>query len=469
MEDTRAIRRWRYSGERVGRPGAVVLTGEGDSSLVGSRTVGRRPALPGQRLALHRALLSAKGREASPGQPPGQKADFTMAVGYQLAYARRATFTAFALMGAVSAVWVVRIPALRETMKLSEAQIGIEVLAWGMGALVAMQASRRLFARLGTRCILRVALPGAVTGLLLLAFAPSYPFLLAGGFIFGILFGLVDVAANAQAAQLEQASGRPLMGMMHAGWSLGAVAGGVAGAATASLGMGFTASVASVSLLALPGALAVTSHFLPDQDSSDYTDFMPDRLPRTVLLLGALMFCAFLAEGAVADWSSLHLHDGFGASEAVAALAYPVFELAMLTVRLGCDRITRRFGGRALLAVAGLAAALGFAVVIFSRSVIFVFGGLSLVGGAISVVVPLTFSLAGLAGGQQSSAAVARAGTLGYTGLLLGPVAIGFLAEHSSVRAGFGVVLAACALIAAGAWALPDLRVGGTSGVPLPP
>ncbi|MER7959366.1 MFS transporter [Streptomyces sp. NPDC096030] len=391
-----------------------------------------------------------------------------MALNHQLARARRATFTAFALMGAVGAVWVVRIPALRETMDLSEAQIGIEVLAWGLGALIAMQASRRLFTRLGTHRILRAALPGAVAGLLLLAFAPGYPFLLAGGLVFGILFGLADAAANAQAAQLERACGKPLMGKMHAGWSLGAVAGGIAGAATAALDMGFAASVASTSLLALPAAMAVTSHFLPDQDHTDRTGTTPARLPRTVLLLGALMFCAFLAEGAVADWSSLHLHDGFGASDAVAALAYPAAELAMLAVRLGCDRITRRFGGRALLAAAGLAAAAGFAVVIFARSLPLVFSGLMLIGGAISVVVPLTFSLAGLAGGQHSSAAVARAGTLGYSGLLLGPVAIGFLAEHSSIRAGFGVVLAACLLIAAGAWALPDLRVASTHHTPSP-
>ncbi|MFJ7209274.1 MFS transporter [Streptomyces sp. NPDC098789] len=381
-----------------------------------------------------------------------------------LVRARRATAATFALVGAISAVWVVRIPALRDKMALTEAQVGIEVLAWGIGALVAMQLSAPLMARYGSHGVLRYAVPASVASLSLLAFAPNFPFLVAGGLVFGALFGMVDVAANAQAAELERACGRPLMGKMHAGWSLGAVLGGLLGAATAAAGLGFTPSVALAALLALPVALLTTAHFHTG------TDHVPDgagghdaggrgRLPRVVHLLGALMFCAFLAEGSVADWSSLHLHDSLGVSEAVAALGYPVFELAMLLGRLVCDRVTQRFGGRVLLAGAGLLAAAGFAILTVTGRAAIAFVGLALVGAAICVVVPLTFSLAGLAGGSQSAAAIGRAGMFGYTGLLLGPVAIGLIAEHGSLRIGFTVVVFTCLLITAGALRLPDLRV----------
>lgn len=380
--------------------------------------------------------------------------------------ARRATFVTFALMGVVSAVWVVRIPGLREKLELSDAQVGIEVLAWGLGALAAMQMSRRLFASFGTDRILRQAVPGAAAGLLLLGFSPNYAVLLVGGLTFGLLFGLVDVAVNAQTAQLERACGQSLMGKMHAGWSLGAVVGGLLGAGTAALGLGFATSVASVSVLILPLTLMVTPHFIPDDSHAGPPDNPSRRLPRSVVLLGSVMFCAFLAEGAVADWGSLHMHDGFGVSEAVAALAYPVFEIAMLASRLACDRIAARFGGRAMLASAGLIASVGFAVLILSCSPAFAFAGFALTGGAISIVVPLTFSMAGLAGAPNFAAAVARAGTIGYSGYLLGPVVIGLLANHSSVRLGFLAVLGACGLIAVGAWMLPDLRVEKANPVP---
>ncbi|MET8753239.1 MFS transporter [Streptomyces sp. NPDC004667] len=380
----------------------------------------------------------------------------------ELVRARRATAATFALVGAISAVWVVRIPALRDKLDLSEAQVGIEVLAWGTGALAAMYFAARLMAAHGSHRVLRYSVPAAVASLSLLAFAPNFPFLAAGGLVFGALFGLVDVAANAQAAELERASGRPLMGKMHAGWSLGAVLGGLLGAGTAAAGLGFTASVALAAVLALPIALFTVPHFRaqdPDDADRQETAAGSGPLPRVIYLLGALMFCAFLAEGSVADWSSLHLHDSLGVSEAVAALGYPVFELAMLAGRLFCDRLTEKAGGRVLLAGAGLLAALGFGILTATEWVGAAFVGLALVGAAVCVVVPLTFSLAGLAGGARSAAAISRAGMFGYSGLLLGPVAIGFIAEHWSLRISFSVVVCTCLLITAGAFRLPDLRV----------
>ncbi|MFE9566491.1 MFS transporter [Streptomyces sp. NPDC006487] len=389
----------------------------------------------------------------------------------RLARARNATMTTFGLVGAISAVWVVRIPALRDKFGLTELQVGLEVLAWGLGALVAMTAAGRLVTRHGSHRVLRLSVPAAVAGLLMLAFAPGFPWLLAGGLVFGGLFGLVDVAANAQASTLERVGGKPLMGRMHAGWSLGAVIGGLLGAGLAATGLGFTASVAAAALIALAPAGYTMSRFLPDTApaASAGRTGRPLKLPRAVLLLGAVMFCAFLAEGAVADWSGLHLHDGLGASEAIAALGYPAFELAMLAGRLVCDRITQRCGARLLLTGAGLAGAAGFAVFVTASSALPAITGLVLVGAAVCVVVPLTFSLAGLVGGDRSVAAIARAGTFGYCGLLLGPVAIGLIAEHSSLRTGFLCLIPISLLISAGAWALPDLRVPGHASAVPPP
>lgn len=376
--------------------------------------------------------------------------------------------TTFGLVGFLSAVWVVRIPALRDKFSLTELQVGLEVLAWGIGALVAMQCASRLITSRGSHRVLYWAIPASVAGLLVLAAAPNFVWLVAGGLAFGGLFGLVDVAANHQASHLERVGGKPLMGRMHAGWSLGAVIGGLLGSGLAAAGWDFTSSVAAAALIALVPAAYTISRFLPhtEPDSASANALRPSRLPRVVLLLGALMFCAFLAEGAVADWSSLHLHDGLGSSEAVAALGYPAFELAMLAGRLMCDRFTQRRGARLLLTGAGLCGAAGFTVFVAAPTAAVAIAGLVLVGAAVCVVVPLTFSLAGLAGGDQSAAAIARAGTFGYCGLLLGPVAISLVAEHSSLRIGFLLLVPVCLLLAVGARILPDLRVPPSPEIP---
>jgi hypothetical protein len=65
---------------------------------------------------------------------------------------------------------------------------------------------------------------------------------------------------------------------------------------------------------------------------------------RALLLLGVLAFAGLLAEGAVADWSAVYLHDSLTASPAVAAVGFAAFSLAMTIGRLTGDRLVGRLG-----------------------------------------------------------------------------------------------------------------------------
>ncbi|MBR7832722.1 MFS transporter [Actinospica durhamensis] len=392
----------------------------------------------------------------------------------------RASFGAratFALAGALCAVWTVRMPALQSKLGLSDAQLGLEVLGWGVGALITMLLAGRILGRHGSRRVLRAALPATAVSLALVGLAPNYALLIAAGLVFGLCFGLVDVAMNTQASTVERRYGRPLMGRMHAGWSLGAVAGGLLGAVTAWIGLGFTAALCVVAVLLLPAVLAVGPTYLgadpstgpsadPPTDSHGASDAADPagsarhqaarraapkpRLPMLVFLFGALVFCSYLAEGAVADWSGVYLHDTLGATEVVAALGYPMFEACMFVGRMRADRLTLRFGARRLIITAGLASAAAFALVAAAPVPMVGLVGFAAVGLAVCTVTPLVMSLAGAAGGAQTERAIAAASTMGYSGLLLGPVAIGFVSTASSMHLGYaltaGVVCLAIAL-----------------------
>ncbi|MFD0851305.1 MFS transporter, partial [Actinomadura adrarensis] len=61
--------------------------------------------------------------------------------------ARLGTFLTFALAGLLTGVWVARMPALATKFGTSESEIGIVVLVWGVGALLAMQGLRTVMAR----------------------------------------------------------------------------------------------------------------------------------------------------------------------------------------------------------------------------------------------------------------------------------------------------------------------------------
>jgi MFS family permease len=365
--------------------------------------------------------------------------------------ARVGTSLTFALGGLLCGLWVARMPALSAKFGIGSGQVGIVLLTWGVAALVAMQGLRGIISRAGSRRVLRICAPLAAVGAGLVAVAPTYELLLAAVAVFGMAFGVMDVSMNAQASVVERAHGRPLMSGMHAGWCVGAMSGGLFGSLTASLGLSFTQSVLASAIVALPAALLIGPAYLADPAASaTAAGGRRQRLPMAVYVLGGLAFLAFMAEGAVADWSGLLLHDELRATEAVAALGYPLFELAMLCGRLVGDRVRLRLGTRRLLIGSGLCTAVAVSVVVLAPSTPIALAGFFLTGSAICTVVPTMISLAGTAAPGRSAASVAQVGAMGYGGLLLGPMVIGFLAERTSLRLGLAIVVVLALTIALG-------------------
>ncbi|MEU8267602.1 MFS transporter [Sphaerisporangium sp. NPDC049002] len=369
--------------------------------------------------------------------------------------ARSRAILTFVLAGLMCGTFTVRIPALTDKLGLSEASVGVVLLSWGLGALVTMQSMRGVMARAGSRSVLRVGAPLCAASLLGVAFAPSFPWMVVAAGLFGMFFGAVDVAMNAQGSAVERAYGRPLMNGMHAGWCVGAMSAGLLGTVAISAGVSFTANLAAVALVSAPGAYLLSRGFLPDPVSTETgSGETRRRMPPVVYLLGAIAFGAFMVEGAVADWNGLFLRDTIGAPEAVAALGYPIFEAGMLVSRLTGDRLRTGFGARRLIIAAGLATAAAFALVITTSSPVVAVGGMILIGLAVATVSPMAISLAGTATGNPGPA-IAQTGAMGYAGLLLGPVVIGFISHAATLRVALGVAVVLGVLIAVAARFLP--------------
>jgi hypothetical protein len=275
---------------------------------------------------------------------------------------------------------------------------------------------------------------------------------------------------NAQGTAVERAYKRPIMSGMHAGWCTGAMSGGLLGVVTAAVGLGFTTTILAAALLTLPASLALGRTYLPEPPAPETagTGRRSRRLPAAVYLIGALCFIAFMTEGAIADWSGLLLHDGMGASEALAAAGLPTFELAMLLGRIFGDRVRTRLGTRRMLGAAGVGTALGMSVVVLAPVPAVAIGGFFLTGLMVCTVVPTTISLAGTAAPDRPAAAVAQVGAIGYGGLLLGPVVIGFLSDATSLRLGVGTVVVLALLIAVGTRFVPLREVADVAALDVP-
>ena len=359
----------------------------------------------------------------------------------------------FAALGVLAGAWGAHVPSVKAAYALDEGQLALALFAVAAGAVASLFVAGRLIGRLGTR---RASLWTGVLLALLLASAllwPSLPVLLAALALLGMAMSVHDVAINAEGTALERLGGRPLMGQLHAMFSVGAMAGALGAGAMLRLGWPPALQLALVGgVLAL--AIGVACAGMLDAHpaaaaGADERRFVWPRGP--LLLIGLLILAGLLAEGAMYDWSVLYLQQARGLPQDVAALGYAAFAGAMAVGRFACDRLRARFGDRALLAGSAWLGTAALALALLSPHPAACVAGFAFAGLGLAPVVPLLYSAASRAPGSTSAAAIAAASSIGYSGMVIGPPLIGAIAEASSLAAALWVVVAAVALLALGA------------------
>jgi MFS family permease len=366
------------------------------------------------------------------------------------AAARAANAALFFANGFGFATWVSRIPAIRDALSLSEGQLGTALFAIAAGALVAFPLAGRGTALYGAK---RIALSsGFVYCMTLVAppFAGNLWWLAFALFIFGIANGAMDVAMNATAVEAEKYAAKPIMSSLHGMWSAGGLAGAVVGGAFAKLGVSPQLHLATIAALLLCIVL-MARRYVPPTEPHGLTDATPHfALPeRGMLGLGLIIFCSFLIEGAMADWSAVLMRDTMRASEAVAALGFGAFSLAMMTLRFVGDRIVERWDASALLRITNGIAALTFALALWLQHAGFTLASFAIVGCGTATVAPLVFRAAAQRSRHGPGHGIAAMATVGYTGFLIGPPMVGWIADITSLPLALLLVPALALTIAA--------------------
>ena len=373
-------------------------------------------------------------------------------------WSRRAVAVFFFINGAVLASWVPHIPAIKTRHMLSDGALGIVLLSMAAGSVLALPVAGWLVGRLGSRGMTAAAGIALCLTLPLPVVSPSVALLSLSLGLLGACNGLLDVSMNSQAAEVEHRIGRPIMSSFHALFSLGGVAGALlAGRAMAS-GIGDVAHVGVAAAVALSAVvLALPGLVSPPADAGSAGPVVA-RPSGTLLALGLLALLGLMAEGAMADWSAVYLHDTLGSSPAVAAIGFAAFSLAMAAGRLSGDALVGRLGARLVLRGSSATAAFGLGLALLVGRPAIGIVGCALVGLGIANIIPILFSAAARVPGMPPGRALAAVATTGYLGFLAGPPLIGIVAEAAGLAAGLGLVSAACAIIALRASALPAAR-----------
>lgn len=414
--------------------------------------------------------------------------------------ARWALLGLFAVNGLTLSAWLARVPAIRDALGLSPAQLGTVLLASSLGGLGTMAVAPRIVARFGQRTTIRLfgSLFGVAYLLMGLAAATaSLPLLALGLFVNGVAFATTNLTINLGSADVERRVGRPILSQFHAAFSIGTVIGSLSGAAAAALDVSLHAQFAamavvavawrlwaarrllppSMSAAALPGGAAAQAGSAAGRESTDRPTSTSRtgrgtipagggllatwREPRAVLI-GAIVLMAVVSEFAANDWLALAMVDGRGTRESVAALVFALFVGAMTIVRLVGSVLLARFGRVAVLRGGALVSIAGVLLFVLSPTVpLAALGAVAWGAGA-----ALNFPIAVSASSDDAARAAHRIAVMSMFAAvapLIEPLGIGLLADQVGVRYALLAIVGALVLIAVTAGQVRPERSDATS------
>ena len=421
--------------------------------------------------------------------------------------ARIAVAAAFFAQGFVFISLTTRLPRFLEQWGMDEVALSLlllmMVLLAGVGSLVAERAAHRL----GSAPMLRLGLALMVVAVPTITLAPAMAFFVGGVALYGIALGLVDATTNMQAVDLEHRYGRPILPSSHGYWTTGGITAAIIALATGHLSPEVGAAVAVV-----PLAIAF-ARFLPRVASGASTPGLvspvagpttagagspgvgsssagspsagspsagspsgsPDAAPvpwRPIWLVGAGLVVFYMVDTTASAWGPVYLARSFDAPGNLVALATFPYLVTSIVVRLAGGQLVTRFGVVPLLRIGAVVACGALALVALAPTWQVAVAGFTILGAAVALVAPLSFSAAGriasapadageagstseaVAGAAAGSTAgtadaaepdrartdavIARFNQFNYVGALLGSVLTGFVGAEN-LRLGFAL------------------------------
>ncbi|MGV1836830.1 MFS transporter [Rhizobium rhizogenes] len=352
---------------------------------------------------------------------------------------RAAVSLLFLMNGFSVGCWAPKIPEFAERLQLSKFELGLMILVFGIGSLVMMPIAGAQIAGRGSKIVVKAFAVLLVPMLLAMTLVESVWTAAIAIFLFGGFIGAMDVAMNANAVSVEKSMRRAIMSSCHAFWSLGGLLGAAIGGFLIShlgyLGHAEVVTVLSILILAVAWPMILGDQPHPDEAKPKA------RLPMVPLpwLLGLMALFSMMPEGAVLDWSALYLSQEKAASVTLSGFGFAAFSLTMAAMRFAGDFVRDQLGAVKTLRVCTVFAIVGMVIAALAPNAELAIVGFALCGIGISNMVPIAFSAAGNIPGLQPGIGISVVTTLGYSGMLVAPSAIGFAAEH----VGFSPVLLA--------------------------
>jgi len=244
-------------------------------------------------------------------------------------------------------VYFVYIPWNIERLQISESELGLGLLVFGISNLISNQISGRyIVPNIGTR-------NSMVLGLFIIAFcplilvsAPNYSSFLLAYIPFGIGVGLFHPSAQSQISMIENKTSRIITPLYQAAFSAGSLVGAIAAAFFIKNMSDPRLIFLLLGLILILGSIAIFRLGLVK--NLEILEKTPRfKLPKNnILIFGFLLMMNYATMGIILDWSALWLTRDLLAPLFLGGIIIIVFNIGEIVSRLLASKLIKRSSER---------------------------------------------------------------------------------------------------------------------------
>ncbi len=345
----------------------------------------------------------------------------------------------FASLNIWFGTWAIYIPTVKEQLGIDKASLGFAIFFLSLGVFTVFPIAAKIINKIGVGKATWFGVIVSSVAVLFPLVAPNLYTLMFSLFLMGATNGFTDISMNTLVTELEKEDQQNFMSAAHGFFSLGGVIAGL-GSLMIPVFKNPALHMGIVVFLVFIINLFFYKKYVHIKAAPVAKEPFSFKLFKPLLVIGIVSFVIMGSEGAVVDWSGLFLKEISVAPENLIGMGFLGFSITMTLGRFLGDSISAKIGPVKIVALGALIAVIGFLLVLTTYTFISIIG-FGLVGLGFSVIIPELFRIGGNVKGVESSQGVSFIAGTGYSGFLLAPVVLGFLAESYSLNLTFIVLL----------------------------
>ena len=351
----------------------------------------------------------------------------------------------FFLSGFCFSSWASRIPSIKLTFDMNEAELGSFLFILPICSLIGLPISGWLISKYDSRYLLISGFLIYIFSLLGIGYASNIQLLTVVVCLFAFGLRAINISMNTQAIQLQKRYGRTINGSFHGIWSLGGLCGILFATSMIYFNITMFVHLAVVVVFALILSLTASSCLLKNDREAGGNKLRLGSPDKFIFYTGLVVFCAAVCEGGIYDWSSVYFREVVNAE--LYTLSYLVFMIAMTLSRFFTDALTNLLGMKKLFLISASVVVFGVLILILFPTFYLALVGFFITGLGVASIFPMSFSLASHSKKYAPGLAISIVGTYATVGVLLAPPFVGYVAHLFSLNLAFLIFVGAAFLL----------------------